>query len=160
MKAILRGTRIAPKKASLVAGMVRGRKVTDALTLLKFLPKKGAKTIYKVIRSAASNAQHNFHQKIEDLIVSKIVVTQGATLKRSLPISRGRTHPLLKKTSHIWVEVSSSVAPAPSSTTEIPSEEKSAKEVVKEPKVAKKPAKISVKRLKAVEKKEPKKEQQ
>lgn len=112
MKAILRGIRIAPKKANLVAGMVRGLPVDEALSLLKFTPKKGADILYKVIHSAASNAKHNFKQSFDDLVVSRIIVNQGPTLKRSLPISRGRTHPILKKTSHILVEVSSATPEA------------------------------------------------
>lgn len=105
MKAHLRQIRISPKKANLVAGMVRGKKVTDALALLKFMPKKGADIIYKVVHSAASNAKNNFKQSIDDLYITQILVTKGATYKRSLPISRGRVHPIRKRTSHITVEV-------------------------------------------------------
>lgn len=105
MKAILRKTRISPKKANLVAGIVRAKKVSEALSLLKFMPKKGAKILYDVIHSAASNAKNNFKQSFDDLVITKILVTKGPTLKRSLPISRGRTHPIRKRTSHITVEV-------------------------------------------------------
>lgn len=123
MKATLRRIRISPKKANLVAGMVRGKKVNDALALLKFMPKKGAKVLYKVIHSAASNAKNNFKQSMDDLVIAKILVTKGPTYKRSLPISRGRVHPILKRTSHITVEV----APL--------EEKKAAKEVKKEEKI-------------------------
>lgn len=105
MKAILRTIRISPKKANLVAGMVRGKKVTEALALLKFMPKKGAGILYKVVLSAASNAKNNFKQNLDDLIVTKILVTKGPTYRRSIPISRGRVHPVRKRTSHITVEV-------------------------------------------------------
>lgn len=105
MKAILRQTRISPKKANLVAGTVRGKKVNEALALLKFMPKKGANILYKVVHSAASNAKNNFKQSMDDLVITKILVTKGTTYKRSLPISRGRMHPILKRTSHITVEV-------------------------------------------------------
>jgi len=105
MKAILRRIRISPKKANLIAGMVRGKKVTEALNLLKFTPKKGARILYKVVHSAAANAKNNFKQDIDDLVITKILVTKGPTLKRSLPVSRGRTHPILKRSSHITVEV-------------------------------------------------------
>lgn len=105
MKAVLRRIRIAPKKANLVAGMVRGKKVQEALNLLRFMPKKAAKILYKVIHSAAANARHNYKQSIKDLYISRLLVTKGTTLKRSLPVSRGRTHPILKHTSHITVEV-------------------------------------------------------
>jgi large subunit ribosomal protein L22 len=105
MKAHLRQIRISPKKANLVAGMVRGKKVSDALALLKFMPKKGADIIYKIVHSAASNAKNNFKQSIDDLYITQILVTKGPTYKRSLPISRGRVHPIRKRTSHITVEV-------------------------------------------------------
>ncbi len=105
MKAHLRTIRISPKKANLVAGTVRGKKVEEALAILKFMPKKGAKILYKVVHSAASNAKNNFKQSIDDLHITKILVTKGPTYKRSLPISRGRMHPIRKRTSHITVEV-------------------------------------------------------
>ena len=105
MKAHLRKIRISPKKANLVAGMVRGKKVLESLDLLKFMPKKGADILYKVIHSAASNAKNNFKQSIDELYITKLLVTKGPTYKRSLPISRGRTHPIRKRTSHITVEV-------------------------------------------------------
>lgn len=105
MKAALRRIRISPKKANLIAGMVRNKKVNEALDLLKFLPKKGAKIIYKVVNSAAANAKNNFKQSVDDLVITKILVTKGPTYKRSLPISRGRVHPINKRTSHIMVEV-------------------------------------------------------
>lgn len=105
MKAHLRNTRISLKKANLVAGMVRGKKVTEALSILKFMPKKGADILYKVVLSAASNAKNNFKQSIDDLYVTEILVTKGPTFRRSIPISRGRVHPIRKRTAHITVEV-------------------------------------------------------
>lgn len=105
MKAHLRKIRISPKKANLVAGTVRGKKVSEALALLKFMPKKGADILYKVVHSAASNAKNNFRQSIADLYITSILVTKGPTYKRSTPISRGRVHPIRKRTSHITVEV-------------------------------------------------------
>lgn len=105
MKAIARHIRISSKKANLVAGLVRNKKAVDALDILKFTPKRGAKLIYKVLQSAMANAENNFKQKREELMIKEIVVTQGRTLKRSIPISRGRVHPILKRTSHITVTV-------------------------------------------------------
>ena len=105
MKAHLRQIRISPKKANLVAGTVRGKKVTEALDILKFMPKKGADILYKVVHSAASNAKNNFKQSIDELYITQIIVTKGPTYRRSIPISRGRVHPIAKRTSHITVEV-------------------------------------------------------
>lgn len=105
MKAIARHVRISPKKANLVAGLVRNKNAQEALDILKFTPKKAAKIVYKVVHSAIANAENNFKQKKDDLIIKEIVVTKGITMKRSLPVSRGRTHPILKQTSHITVKV-------------------------------------------------------
>lgn len=91
-----------------MAGLVRGKKAADALAFLKFTPKKAAKTIYKVVASAVANAINNFAKDKEKLVVSKIIVNKGQTLKRSIPASRGRSAPILKRTAHITVEVSES----------------------------------------------------
>ncbi|MBI5415167.1 50S ribosomal protein L22 [Candidatus Peregrinibacteria bacterium] len=105
MKALLKQVRISPKKANLVAGMVRGKSVEEALLLLKYLPKKPADILKKIIQSAIANAENNFGQDKTKLIIKKILVTKGATYKRWMPNSRGRSSPLLKRTSHISVEV-------------------------------------------------------
>lgn len=105
MKAIARHIRISPKKANLVAGLVRLKAAKEALSILKFTPKKAAKILYKVVKSAVSNAENNFKQKLDDLIIKEIIVTEGVTMKRSVPISRGRMHPILKRNSHITVIV-------------------------------------------------------
>ncbi len=105
MKAIRRYLRIAPKKVNLVADLVRGKPVEYAINLLKFIPKHAAKPMLDTIKSAVANAENNFKQKKSDLYISKIVVNEGSTLKRSRPVSRGRSHPILKRTSHIVVEV-------------------------------------------------------
>jgi large subunit ribosomal protein L22 len=105
MKAILRGIRITPKKANLVAGMIRGMPVKEALSLLKFMPKKGAKIVHKVLTSAVANAKNNFHQSADDLIVNQIWAVKGVTLKRATPANRGRAWPILERTSHITIEL-------------------------------------------------------
>ena len=105
MKAIRRYIRISSKKVNLVADLVRGKSVEDALNFLMFVPKHSAKPLYDTIKSAAANAEQNFKQNQKDLYVSKIVVNEGSTLKRQRPVSRGRSHPIRKHTSHITVEV-------------------------------------------------------
>ena len=105
MKAIARHIRISPKKANLVAGLVRNKNVTEALTILKLTPKKACPILYKVLHSAIANAENNFKQSRDNLMIKEIVVTQGPTLKRSVPVSRGRVHPILKRTSHITITV-------------------------------------------------------
>lgn len=105
MKAILRNIGISPKKANLVAGMVRGKNVEKALTELKFTPKKAAGILYKVISSAAANATNNFKQNKSKLYIKEIIVNKGIVYKRSQPVSKGRAHPILMRRSNITVVV-------------------------------------------------------
>lgn len=107
MKAILRQVRISSKKAALVADLIRGKKVEDAVNILRFTPKKASLFIRKVIEAAAANAENNFKQDKDNLYVKEVVVTEGATLKRGVKISRGRTHPILKRCAHIAVTLES-----------------------------------------------------
>ncbi len=118
MKATLRNVRIAPKKANLVAELVRGEKVEDAIRILKFTPKKGAQILLKLIESASANAENNFNQSKNSLIIKEIKVSKGIRIKRSIPVSRGRANPLNKDCSHIhvFVEAAQEVS-APKETT-------------------------------------------
>ncbi len=113
MKAILRRTRISPKKASLVACLVRNKNVVEALDILKFTPKKAAHILKKLIASAIANAVNNDKQNKNNLIIKEIIVTEGPTQKRSIPVSRGRAHRLLKRTSHIRVRLEAEKSEAP-----------------------------------------------
>ena len=79
MKSIQKNIHISPKKANLVAGLVRGAMVSDALSQLKFTPKKAAAILYKMIHSAAANAENNFKQNKDLLYIKEIVVTKGVT---------------------------------------------------------------------------------
>lgn len=103
MKAIARTIRITPKKASLIAGMVRGKTAKESLDILRFTPKKAAKILFKLLKSAVENAKNNFKQDETALFIKEILVLKGPTLKRSVPVSRGRTHPILKRTAHITI---------------------------------------------------------
>lgn len=106
MKAHLRRVRLSPKKANIVAGLVRGKGVTEALTLLKFTPQKASTYLLKVIQSAASNAVNNDGKKRESLYIKSITVNKGPFFKRFIPSARGRALPLNKPTAHISVELS------------------------------------------------------
>ncbi len=149
MKAVLRQTRISPKKANLIASLVRKKNVQDALNILKFTPKKGAQILRKVVASAAANAEANFKQNTAELYIKEIIVTEGPTYKRSVPISRGRAHPILKRTSHITVKVEAKegVKKAEKATEakEEPKEEVKVEEVKAETKTVKKPTKKTTK---------------
>ena len=103
--ATLRYARISPQKCRLVADTVRGRPVNEALNTLKFMPKKGAKLVYKVLWSAISNAQENAGLDVDDLKVSTIQVDTAPVLKRFAARAKGRGARILKPSCHIYVTV-------------------------------------------------------
>lgn len=105
MKAILRNLRISPKKVNLIAALVRGKKAVDAIDILKFTPKKSARPMMKLIESAVANAVNNFKQDKEDLIIKEIIVNEATTYKRSVPVSRGRSNPIMKRNAHITIKL-------------------------------------------------------
>ncbi len=102
----LRFVRISPQKLRLVADMVRGLNVADAIARLEYSTKKGAKILRKVIESAMANAENNDNADIDELRVTKLCVDQGPTLKRMRPRAKGRANTILKRSSHVSVEVS------------------------------------------------------
>lgn len=106
VKAVEKFIRISPKKARLVADVIRGKNAKESLTILKFTPKKAAKIIYKALKSAISNAENNFNIDGEGLVIKSISVDGGPSLKRFQPVSKGQAHHILKRTSHITVVVS------------------------------------------------------
>jgi large subunit ribosomal protein L22 len=106
MKASVRNIRISPKKLNVIAYIVRNMTAKEALDTLRFMPKKGAIIIHDVIKSAVHNAEHNDNQNVEGLKIASICVTQGLVHRRINPISRGRAHRILKRTSHVDLTLS------------------------------------------------------
>jgi len=104
-KASVRGVRLSVDKGRLVADMVRGKKVDQALDILSFTPKKAAGIIRKALASAIANAEHNDGADIDELKIKSIYVEQGATLKRSSARAKGRGNSISKPTCHIYVTV-------------------------------------------------------
>lgn len=102
----LRRLRIAPRKVRLVADLIRGKKVDEAINILTFLNKKAAKPVLKLLKSAIANAEHNFKLKKDNLFISKITVDEGPKFKRWMPRARGRADLILKRTSHITLVLS------------------------------------------------------
>ena len=98
--------RISPQKARLVADLIRGKSVDQALEILTFSNKKAAALVKKVLESAIANAEHNEGADIDDLNVAKIFVDEGPTMKRIRPRAKGRADRILKRSSHITVVVS------------------------------------------------------
>ncbi len=105
MKAYLDSVRLAPKKANLIAKIVRGMPVPDAMDALTRTHKKGARIIEKLLRSAIANASHNDKQDPQMMIVKTIFVNQGQGYRRGMPMARGRQRPFRKFLTHITLEL-------------------------------------------------------
>jgi large subunit ribosomal protein L22 len=101
----LKYARISPQKCRLVADTVRGSDVSKALNILKFMPKKGAELIYKVLWSAVENAQNNKGADVDDLKVTLIHVDAAPVLKRFGAKAKGRGTRIVKRNSHITIAV-------------------------------------------------------
>jgi large subunit ribosomal protein L22 len=105
VKAIAKGVRMSPRKVAVVAALVRGRSVEDALVILSHTPRRSAIPVIKVIESARANADHNHNLKPATLQITEISVTSGTRLKRYRPAAHGRALPFQRRTSHIRVIV-------------------------------------------------------
>ena len=103
-KATHRFARISARKARLIADMIRGRDVQDALNVLKFSPNRAAVMVSKVLTSAIANANEG-EADVDLLYVKEARIDEGPTMKRWRPKDRGRAHPIMKRTSHINVVV-------------------------------------------------------
>ncbi len=97
--------RISPRKVKIVLDLIRNKPIADAVAILKHTPKAASEYVYKLIRSAAANAEHNFQMDPAKLYVSECYVCPGPTLKRMMPRAQGRGDRILKRTSHITVVV-------------------------------------------------------
>jgi len=105
VRAVAKDTGISPRKVRLLVDMVRGKKVDEALAILKFAPTPIAQVVAKVVKSAAANAESNFQMSPSDLKIVNIFADEARTLKRYRPRARGRVGPILKRSSHITVIV-------------------------------------------------------
>ena len=105
MKAILKQYRQSPRKVRLVINSIRGKSVERALAELRFIPKRASGTIEKLIKSAVSNAEANSGKTRENLFIKEIRVDEGVTLKRMMPMSKGRAFRINKRTSHVTLEL-------------------------------------------------------
>ena len=104
-RSIIRGVRLSADKGRLVADMIRGKRVDQALNILAFTPKKSAGIIKKALESAIANAEHNDGADIDELKVKTIFVEQGTTLKRFSARAKGRGNRISNPTCHIFVTV-------------------------------------------------------
>jgi len=143
--AVARFVRVTPMKARRVVDLVRGLGVDDALATLKFAPQAAAATVYKVVDSAAANAEGTEHLNRADLVVAKAYVDEGPTLKRHRPRAQGRATRIDKRTSHITVVVAPRVEAEP--TESAPAKKAAAKKSAGTADTAKKaPAKKAAKK--------------
>jgi large subunit ribosomal protein L22 len=116
----LNNTRLAPRKARIIANMVRGKDVGTAINVLRFMNKAGAREFFKLIVSAVANAEDQKEGDVESLVISKVTVDQGSTLKRWRPRAQGRGTRIEKKSSHITLEVK----PAPPAPAKVSKSDK------------------------------------
>lgn len=117
VKSYSKGVRQAPRKVSIVASIIKGQTLEDALVILDHTPRRAAKPIKKALESARANALHNNNLDINSLAIEKVVVSTGKRLKRYIPASRGRALPIKKKESNILVVISGVEKTKPAKTT-------------------------------------------
>ncbi|MBK8461641.1 MAG: 50S ribosomal protein L22 [Nigerium sp.] len=103
--AIARHVRMSPTKVRRVVDVVRGMGVNEALAVLKFAPQAASEPVYKVVASAAANAEHTESLRVDDLFISQVFVDEGVTLRRIRPRAKGSASRILKRGSHITVVV-------------------------------------------------------
>lgn len=104
-KAVAKYIRIAPRKARIVIDLIRGKSVSEAVSILRYTPKVASQPIEKVIRSAVANAEHNYDMNADELYVAEARVDAGPTIKRYRPRAQGRIYPVLKRSCHITIVV-------------------------------------------------------
>ncbi|WP_424769158.1 50S ribosomal protein L22 [Paenibacillus sp. sgz302251] len=105
-KAHVKFIRIAPRKAQLVADLIRGKQVGEAIAILRHTPKSASPIMEKLLNSAIANAEHNYQLDVNKLFISQAFVNQGPTMKRFRPRAMGRASRINKRTSHITLVVS------------------------------------------------------
>lgn len=104
-RAIAKYVRVSPLKVNYICNEIRGKQVDEALAILRFTPKNGARELEKVLTSAIANAENNFNMDRDNLYVSEAYANDGPRLKRWRPKAHGMAYPIIKRTSHIGVVV-------------------------------------------------------
>ena len=102
-RATLKFARISARKVKIVADLIRGKDVDEAISIVKFTPKASSEIIEKLLKSAIANAENNHEMKHENLYVAEIFANQGPTLKRIRPAAKGSAVRIRKRTSHITI---------------------------------------------------------
>ena len=104
-KAVLKYARISSRKVKIVADLIRGKDVDEALAIMKFTPKASSEVLEKLLKSAIANAENNHGMNRGNLIVSEIYANQGPTLKRIRPAAKGSAVRIRKRTSHVTIKL-------------------------------------------------------
>ena len=104
-KATAKTVRVSPRKTRLVIDLIRGKRVADAIAILKFTPTKAAVEVENVLNSAIANAENNFGLEKANLVVSETFINEGPTMKHFRPRAKGSASPINKRTAHITVVV-------------------------------------------------------
>jgi len=151
VKASLKHLRTSPRKVRLVADLVRGKKVDNALNQLKLTNKKVTLPLYKLLMSAVSNAENNFELEKDNLMIKEIRVDDGATLKRWMPRAHGRATTIRKRSSHVMITLAEIVESKKKASTK-----KGAKDDIKRVKDTAKKEKLSTEKTDKVPKEEQK----
>lgn len=135
-RAIQRTTRQSPYKMRLVIDQIRGKRVNEALALLKFSKKHAAKQIEKTLSSAVANAEYKAREAndaidVDDLFITHAVINEGKPIKRFMPAAQGRATPIRKRTSHVEIVVGERVKPVTASTSAAPAAKKTTKKTAR-----------------------------
>ena len=102
-EATLKYARISSRKVKIVADLIRGKKIDEALAIVKYVPKASSEIIEKLLKSAIANAENNNGMKVDDLYVEECYANKGPTMKRIHPRAQGRAYRIEKRMSHITI---------------------------------------------------------
>ncbi|MBN1403780.1 MAG: 50S ribosomal protein L22 [Opitutales bacterium] len=106
VQATTKFVRISPTKIRDLARVIRGKRAEDAVNLLRFIPRKGARLLSKTLKSAMANAENNNNLSADSLVITKVLVDEGPAIKRFKPAARGSAHPFKKRITHINIVLS------------------------------------------------------
>src|SRR5437016_13900749 len=103
IRAVAKNVRMTPRKVRLVGAAVKGKRLTEAMAMLRFMPQRASTVLLKAVKSAAANAENNFDLDPNDLIIANVFADAGASLRRYRAKARGRVGPLRKRSSHVKI---------------------------------------------------------
>ncbi|MBN2235259.1 MAG: 50S ribosomal protein L22 [Opitutales bacterium] len=108
IRALTKYSRMSPQKVREITRVIQGKNAAEAAELLKFIPRKSARLVYKTLKSAIANAENNANVVAESLTIKSAIVNEGPSIKRFHPVARGMAHPYKKRMSHITIVLAQS----------------------------------------------------